>query len=60
MKINKTVKCLHCGQIIECTEIACVKKCNCGKISINGEIITEGVVGVDYIDISPKLLNENV
>ncbi len=41
MKISKKVKCLHCGQIIECTEVMCVKKCDCGKISINGELIIE-------------------
>jgi hypothetical protein len=58
MKINKKLKCVHCGDIVECTESHCVKVCSCGKVSLNGEIITEGALGKDYVDVSPKLLNE--
>lgn len=58
MKISKKVKCLHCGSVVECNEQICVKSCSCGKVSISGEVITEGVLGKDYVDISAKLLNE--
>lgn len=57
MKIQKKIKCLHCNKEIECNEGICVCKCECGKVALNGEIITEGVQGVDYVDISPQLLN---
>ena len=58
MKISKKIKCIHCNTILECTETHCVKTCSCKKVSLNGEIITEGVCGKDYLDVSPKLLNE--
>lgn len=58
MKINKKIKCLKCGQIIECNDIRCQQKCSCGKIGLTGEIVTEGVIGIDYIDVTPRLLNE--
>ena len=57
MKINKKVKCVHCKQELECNETTCVAKCSCGKVGIHGEVITEGVLGVDYLDITPRLLN---
>jgi len=57
MKIQKKVKCLHCGVVLECNEQHCVKKCTCGKVSLSGEVITEGVYGTDYVDVSQKLLN---
>tara|TARA_Y100000310_G_C20704121_1_gene833219 strand:+ start:11036 stop:11212 length:177 start_codon:yes stop_codon:yes gene_type:complete len=57
MKIQKKVKCVHCGQEIQCTESSCSTKCGCGKVSVVGTVITEGVFGKDYIDITPQLLN---
>ena len=56
--IKKKVKCVHCGDTLECNETVCVLKCTCGKVSLNGEVITEGTQGSDWIDVSPKLLNE--
>jgi len=57
MKIQKKVKCLHCGATLECNEQVCIRKCTCGKVSLSGEVITEGVLGTDYVDVSPRLLN---
>lgn len=57
MKINKKVKCLHCGQTLECNEQSCNLVCSCGKVKLSGEIITEGVLGTDYMDVTPRLLN---
>lgn len=53
MQITKKVKCLHCEDVIEGT-----KTCSCGKITIADNVITEGVAGKDYVDVSQKLLNE--
>lgn len=58
MVLTKKVKCLHCKQELECKDTICTVTCNCGKVNINSGIITEGVQGKDYIDVSPKLLNE--
>ncbi|MFW6219552.1 MAG: hypothetical protein ACOC33_01660 [bacterium] len=58
MKINKKLKCIHCGTVVECNEFRCVSKCSCGKVIISGECVTEGSLGKDYIDVSAKLLNE--
>jgi len=57
MKLQKKIKCVACGSILECNESTCVCKCSCGKVAINNGIITEGVLGVDYTDVSPKILN---
>ena len=56
--IKKKVKCVHCGDTLECNETVCVLKCTCGKVSLNGATITEGTQGSDWIDVSPTLLNE--
>ncbi len=56
--IVKKIKCVHCGQTLECKEAVCISKCSCGKVAMNGGVITEGVQGSDWIDVSPKLLNE--
>lgn len=58
MVLTKKIKCLHCEETLECNNAVCTAKCGCGKVSLNNGIITEGVQGKDYIDISPKLLNE--
>ena len=55
--ITKKVKCLHCGDVLTCNESVCVGKCTCGKVSLNGTVITEGKQGTDWTDVSPTLLN---
>ena len=55
--IQKKIKCIHCGDVIECNEGVCIAKCGCGKVSLNGTVITEGTQGTDWVDVSPKLLN---
>ena len=59
MITEKKIKCMHCGSeiVLNCDDI-CVSTCVCGKISVNNGIIIEGVQGKDWVDISPKLLNE--
>ena len=54
--ITKKVKCLHCGTVVECHGDSCMLTCNCQKVRVVGGIITEGSLGVDYIDASNKLL----
>ena len=57
--INKKIKCVHCNKemTIDPTSIV-AEKCTCEKVSMNNGVITEGVQGTDWIDISPQLLNE--
>ena len=57
--IEKKIKCTHCNTeiVVECTDV-CVRKCNCGVVAVNNGIITEGSQGIDWVDISAKLLNE--
>lgn len=50
MKIVKKVQCLKCQAVIEGENA----KCTCGSVSINENTI----VGVDYKDLTPKLLTE--
>ena len=55
MRIDKKVKCIACGDVINVDQ-ARNFKCTCGKV-----IITEGKIlssNSDYIDVSPQLLNE--
>jgi hypothetical protein len=33
-------------------------QCACGKVSITNGVILEGAQGVDWIDVTPQLLNE--
>jgi len=54
MNIVKKIKCVHCQTIIEENGV-----CKCGKIKIVQGTIIEGALGLDYIDISAKLLNES-
>ena len=53
MEIVKKVKCLHCEEILEGNKI-----CKCGKVTLAKDVVTEGVLGKDYIDVGQKLLNE--
>ena len=53
MIIKKKVKCLHCNSVVEEEG-----KCACGKVSVAANMVTEGAEGIDYQDISAKLLNE--
>ena len=57
--MDKKIKCLHCGSeiTVECADI-CVNKCDCGVVSVNNGIILEGKQGIDWVDVTPKLLNE--
>jgi hypothetical protein len=57
--ITKKIKCIHCGNIIITDEHSTVTlSCSCKKVSVNGNLIIEGAQGVDWVDVSPKLLNE--
>ena len=57
--IDKKIKCVHCGQEIKINPLSTIViKCACGKITLNNGIITEGSQGIDWVDISPQLLNE--
>lgn len=56
--IQKKIKCVHCNQEITVDPLATTPtKCNCGKIAMNNGVITEGSQGVDWVDVSPQLLN---
>ena len=57
--IKDKIKCIHCGSeiVLECTD-TCMTKCSCGKVSTNNGVIIEGTQGIDWVDISPQLLNE--
>lgn len=53
MRITKKVRCLHCSTIVEGDA-----SCTCGKIMIKENTVVVGAMGTDYVDVSPKLLNE--
>jgi len=53
MELKKKIKCQHCFIIIEENG-----QCDCKKVNMIQGIITEGKLGIDYIDISARLLNE--
>ena len=57
--IKKKIRCIHCGEELqlECADV-CINKCTCGAVAVNNGVITEGAQGVDWVDISPQLLNE--
>jgi len=55
MQIIKKSKCIHCGSVVEQNG-----SCNCGKVKMTNGIITEGILGKDYLDVSAQLLNEVV
>jgi len=57
--IKEKVKCVHCGTelTLDC-DVICEVKCECGKVSTNNGVIVEGVQGKDWVDVSPRLLNE--
>ena len=59
--IKEKIKCIHCNTeiVLDNTSISPIK-CSCGKIITNNGVIIEGVKGVDWVDISPKLLNEGL
>ena len=57
-KMQKKIRCVHCGHeitILERTTIA--QACMCNKVCVNNGVILEGAQGVDWVDISPQLLN---
>jgi hypothetical protein len=53
MQLKKKIQCVHCHEIIDGN-----KRCSCGKVVIVNNIIVEGMIGKDYIDLSQQLLNE--
>ena len=53
MQITKKIKCVHCQNIVEQNGA-----CTCGKVKLTDGVITEGSLGIDYVDVSAKLLNE--
>jgi DNA-directed RNA polymerase subunit RPC12/RpoP len=57
-EMQKKIRCIHCGHeitILERTTIA--QACMCNKVCVNNGVILEGAQGVDWVDISPQLLN---
>ena len=57
MELTKRYKCVHCGSVVECSGDRCSVSCSCNKVKTNmGILITEGQEGIDYIDVTPKLL----
>lgn len=56
--LDKKVKCVHCGQELKLDPTSTTpQSCGCGKVSSNNGVITEGAQGVDWVDVSPQLLN---
>lgn len=55
MKITKKIQCKKCQVVV--TENG---SCACGNLTLANEnvFIKEGVMGLDAIDVSAKLLNE--
>jgi hypothetical protein len=54
MKISKKYQCMHCNTIVEEDG-----KCNCMKIVlVENQLVSQATVGIDYNDLTPKLLNE--
>ena len=54
MKILKKIQCNVCKTIIEENG-----KCSCGKVVlVENQIVSQVVTGLDYTDLTPKLLNE--
>ena len=57
--IEKKIRCMHCNEVMVVSGYSTVPtKCSCGKIAHNNGVITEGVQGDDWVDVSPMLLNE--
>lgn len=56
---EKKVKCLHCqDELVGNKFSSAAIACKCGKVYMRGDLVCEGVEGKDFVDISPKLLNE--
>jgi len=54
MKIIKKYECIHCKTIVEENG-----KCSCQKIIlVENQLVSLAVVGLDYNDLTPKLLQE--
>ena len=55
--LTKKIKCIHCSNVITIDENTTVSQsCSCKKVSVNNGLILEGAQGVDWVDVSPKLL----
>jgi len=55
--MDKKIKCVHCDNEILVDGVS-TKQCTCGSIVVTNGVITEGAIGVDWVDVSPMLLNE--
>ena len=53
MIIKTKLKCIHCNSIVEDTGV-----CTCGKVKLSYSMIVEGKLHTDYVDITPRVLNE--
>lgn len=56
--MGKKVQCKHCSGVVDLTSTVVSKRCGCGAVASTNGVIVEGVVGKDYIDVSPQLLTE--
>ena len=54
MDLPVRVKCKHCGAVCEITDV-----CGCGKVVLSEGVVTVGVEGVDYVNLSPKMILGN-
>lgn len=56
--MDKKIKCVHCGHEMTISQYnTTAQSCSCNRVSINNGIILEGAQGIDWVDISPQLLN---
>ena len=58
MNIEKKVKCVHCNTELQVSNLVVEAKCVCGAIVVTNGLVTEGAHGLDWVDVSPVLLNE--
>ena len=56
MELVKKYQCVHCSSIVECANGVCKVTCDCGKVKLTGNVIVEGTLGTDYVDVSQKYL----
>lgn len=56
MELTKKYKCVHCGGVVECSNGVCTVACACGKVKLSGQVIVEGTLGIDYVDVSQKYI----
>jgi recombinational DNA repair protein (RecF pathway) len=55
---ERKIKCVHCGQNISIVATSTtIGRCSCGKVAHVNGVIIEGSQGIDWLDVSPVLLN---